>query len=596
MKKIKKITTTILVFCTCAMVIPTVQAQFLLDDGEEQVIQPEKEKRSKGLPPHIARGIRALPVDNVDGAVKITWDIDPESSDVFIVGRTAILPDSKETALSATSMKVVPAGADTVAIDSNLPPGQYYYVVLARKKIQSGDIELYPDVNYTSRAVVIEGKYAKRQAKSYPDQVTLIHARVINKTQVLLTWKGLNQDNIAYNIYRDVKPINTPKKIKNAKKVATVKGSMESYIDRNINDTGNYYYAITTRDMTGNEDLQLIPDQSYLATGVYVVVKGNVTVKNIKTRIQDDGIVKITWDTAGIKAQEFLLYRHEEPVKNAEMLALSDSLGAVDSKYNEYLDKNPPSGKHYYAVLTKLADGSIDTTLLKGENYNVEPVTLGKPIKITRIEASKTKNGVSITWQYRGSSRSKYYKLYRTEDMPSSSLKIKDAYLVDIVNVVSGSYLDTDILPGSYYYAAVPEDFESDADFSLVEGVNITASPVQIKKKVPKEKIRPEKKEPERVIPIPEKKYKEATRDLDSIIHSTFDRGYYRAAINSLQKVIDESDNEYEVARAKLFMGRSYIELKQYRKGLHYLVQNIVTEYFPEDAQFWRDYAIQRVR
>jgi len=606
LKKIKRTATTILICLACVMVMPISNAQFLLDNAEEPVIQPKNEKKPKGLPSYVARNIRASSIPDVEGAIKISWDIHPDSSNAFIVGRTTALPNTKEKALSAKSIKLIPAGAEPVVIDSNLPPGQYYYVVLARDKVQSDDIELYPDVNYTGEPVLIERKYGKKQVQAYPEQVTLIHARVINKTQVLLTWKGLNRDNIVYNIYRDTKPINTPQSIKNEKKVASVQGSMESYIDRGINGTGNYYYAITTSDMTGNEDLQLIPDQSYLTTGVYVVVKSDVTVKNIETRVQDNGTVQVTWNKAGVKAQEFLLYRYEEPIQNAERLALSDSLGAVDGKYNEYSDKNPPSGQHYYAVLTKLADGSIDTTLNSGQNYTVTPVKLGKPIEITRIDASQKKNGVSITWQYRGSSRSKYFKLYRTDKIPSSSMEIKDTYLVDIVNVTEGTYLDTGITPGDYYYAIVPEDFESDPDFTLVKGVNITTKPVNIEKTVKKvepekkretrKRVRPEEKEPERIIPVPDKEFKTVTRDLDNIIHSTFDKGYYRAAIKSLQKVLDVSDNEYEVAKAKLFTGRSYIELKQYRKGLDYLVQNDVVEYFPEDARFWRDYAIQRVR
>jgi len=606
LKKIKRTATTILIFLACVIILPLSHAQFLLDNGDEPVVKPKNEKKSKGLPSHIARNIRASSIPNVEGAIKISWDIHPDSSNTFIVGRTTTLPNTKRIALSATSIKLIPAGAEPVAIDSNLPPGQYYYVVLAREKIQSGDIELYPDVNYTGEPVVIARKYGTKQVQTYPEQVTLIHARVINKTQVLLTWKGLNRDNIVYNIYRDAKPINTPRNIKDARKIASVQGSMESYIDRGINSTGKYYYAITTSDMTGSEDLQLIPDQSYLTTGVHVVVKSDVTVKNIETRMKDDGTVQVTWDRAEVNAQELLLYRYEEPIKDAEKLALSDSLGTVDAKYNEYLDKNPPSGQHYYAVLTKLADGSIDTTLNSGQNYTTTPVKLGEPIEITRINASQSKNGVSITWRYRGSSRSKYYKLYRTDKIPSSLMKIKDEYLVDIVNVTAGSYLDTGITPGNYYYAIIPEDFESDPDFTLVEGVNITTKPVNIEKTVKKiepkkkkefsDRVRPEEKEPDRIIPVPEKEFTTISRDLDNIIHSTFDKGYYRAAIKSLQKLIDVSDNEYEVAKAKLFIGRSYIELKQYRKGLDYLVQKDVLEYFPEDGRFWRDYAIQRVR
>ena len=588
---------------TCIFANHVIYSQFLLDNASEESFQPEKEKKKepRGLPPHIVRNIRAEQVTGVEGAIKITWDIHPDSTNDFIVGRTSSIPADNETALSATSVKLVPAGAKPVVIDSNLQPAQYYYVVLARKRIQSGDTNLYPDVNYTSSPVVIETKYDQQRVKRDPDQVTLIHAREINKTQVLLTWKGVDQENIIYAIYRDTEPVNTPEKIKKATVVATVTGKRESYIDRTIRESGNYYYAITTRDMSGNEDLQLIPDQSYLTGGVYIVVKSNVTVDDIQAKLLNDGTVKVTWDKSGVKAQEFLVYRYDEPLKTAEMLALSKSVGTVDGRYDEFIDKNPPSGRLYYAILIKMSDGSIDTTLNESDNYTVQPVVMGEPIDITGINATEISKGIRIRWDYKGSAGSRYYKLYRSEEIPSPSKDIKNAYLVDIVNINSRSYVDSGVSPGSYYYALVPENFESIDDFALEKGTNISSEPVQVKKalkKLPENEPRKEfrKRIPEHVEPVPERKPGISAPAVDSIVHSTFDRGYYRAAIKSLQKVIQESDNEYEIAKAKLFTGRSYIEMKRYRKGLEYLVQDDVVKHFPEDAEFWRDYAIQRVR
>jgi len=608
LNKRKRNTAILMLVITCLFVDQVMYSQFLLDNAKEEYTQPEtdeteKKKESRGLPPHVARTIRAQQIEGVQGAVKITWDIHPDSTNDFIVGRTSSIPNNTKTALGAASVKLVPAGAKPVAIDSRLSPGQYYYVVLARKKIQAGDISLYPDVNYTGSPVVIEREYDQQQAKRDPDRVTLIHAREINKTQVLLTWKGVDQDNITYTIYRDAEPINTPEKIKRAKVVATVTGKRESYIDRGIRQTGKYYYAVTTKDMSGNEDLQLIPDQSYLTSGVHVVIKSSATVDDIQAKLLNDGTVKVTWDKSGLKAKEFLVYRYDEPLKNAERLALSRSLGTVDGRYDEFIDKNPPSGRLYYAVLIKMPDGAIDTNLSKDDNYTVQPVVMGKPVEVTGINATETGKGIRISWQYTGSAGSRYYKLYRAEEIPPSSKDIKDAYLVDIVNINSGSYVDSGVLPGSYYYALVPENFESIENFSLEKGTSICNEPVQVKKALKK---LPEKKEPrprkefgkripDRVEPEPGRKASLSAPAVDLIVHTTFDRGYYRAAIKSLQKVIRESDNDHDVAKAKLFTGRSYIELKQYRKGLEYLVQNDVVKHFPEDAKFWRNYAIQRV-
>ncbi|NMB65262.1 MAG: hypothetical protein GYA16_10395, partial [Spirochaetes bacterium] len=147
------ITKIIISLCVVFSCFYYVYAQFLMEDYKKTEIKPKP-----GLPVHIARNIRAELINEVEGAVKITFSIDPDAKNDFLIGRTTTVPSSAEVALQAATVKVVLAGAEPVAIDSNLPPGQYYYVILARDKILEKDISLYPDVNYTSAPIVIKKK------------------------------------------------------------------------------------------------------------------------------------------------------------------------------------------------------------------------------------------------------------------------------------------------------------------------------------------------------------------------------------------------------------------------------------------------------
>ena len=115
----------------------------------------------------------------------------------------------------------------------------------------------------------------------------------------------------------------------------------------------------------------------------------------------------------------------------------------------------------------------------------------------------------------------------------------------------------------------------------LVPGVNITRDPVIIKEEIKKKAIKIDIAEPD---------------DIDRILRRTFFRGKYRNAIKELHNLIKHTDNEMVTAKAKLFIGRSNIELGEYRKALDYLFVSEVKKYFPKQATFWQEFALTRLK
>lgn len=582
-----------------------VHAQFLMDDYKKTEIKPKP-----GLPTYIARNIKAEIIEGVEGAAKITFSVDPNAMTDFLVGRTTQLPSSAEVALRAATVKIVLAGADTVAIDSNLPPGQYYYVVLSRSKILEKDISLYPDVNYTSAPIVIKKKLPEIPQKRLPEQITLLHARVVNKTQVLITWKGVQQPNIVYNVYRAAEPLNSPERIKNAKLIGQVQADNESFIDRTITQSGKYYYAVTVRDIEGNEDIQLIPDQSYTANPVSVIIRRDVFATNILAAIEE-GTLKITWGKPDVDVRSFVVYRHTQPIVDAQTLALAVKVATVESNKLEYVDKKPVPGTHYFAVLAILEDGSIDTTLKPDSNYTTKPIVIGAPIRLKLIEASEQNGLVKISWSYTGSSGSRYFKLFRSSTPPSTSQDINNAFLVDVVNVTANEYTDSDVPAGTYYYTLVPETHDVDPEFKITKGINSTAEPVKVTRQAAAKvtPVLPEKEEIKKPEALHEKEEPRGevkkekpqqtflpTPHVNRIVAATFYKGKYELCIDMLTAFLQDANNTEEIAKANLFIGRSYIELKQYRIALKYIMKSDVAKYYPKETKFWREFALSRVQ
>ncbi len=584
----------------CALLVlflyPGVSLSQFLDLEEESEHSAEDAKQEKGrtLPVNVVRSIKAQSVPDIKGAIKITWDIDPASDDDFIVGRAMEVPYSMERALAAKSVKMVPPAAERVVVDSNLPPGNYYYVILAKQKVMDRNVELFPNVNYTTVPVVIEKEFYQIPAANLPEQVTLIYAMPMNRTQVLLTWKGVGASGLVYNIYRSTQVLNTPEKIQNAENIARLSTDKNNFVDTTIKNTGNYYYAVTTKDIKGNEDMQLIPDQSYTAGGVFITMETRSLVSNLKAEIYAGKSVKLTWSEAGPEQRgKYLVYRDTKPITSSEKLALSEFLGNAAMGRPEFIDDNPGRGAFYYAVLGKLEDGTFDNTMLAGANCTADPVVIGDALRVTSITAAAEKGGVRVTWKHRGDMGNRDYSVLRLKEPILDLTEVKESEKGFPVDVFKGTFSDSPPA-GKYYYALVPGNRALWNGYHLSDGINITEIPVQIGKSVPVQS-----KIIEEEVEIPVEKVPAATAavsSIDEILRDTFFRGRYNSAIARLKAVVRDSGSETEIARARLFIGRSYIEKGMYRKSLEYLLLRDVQRHYPDESRFWSSFAITRVR
>ncbi|HNV48868.1 MAG TPA: hypothetical protein PKJ16_17625 [Spirochaetota bacterium] len=565
------------------------RSQFLTDSASGY-----RDKDLKRLPQSVARNIRAEVLRNVKGAVKITWAVHPESDDDFIVGRSTDMVDTPQRALKARSVKLVPAGADSAVVDSNLRPGKYYYVIVSRDRVQEKDIKLYPDVNYTTVPVVIDegGAYVPADGSRYPDKVTLIHAMLVNRSQVLLTWKGVDGASVVYTVYRGSGPLNSPEKIRAAERLATVSDGSERFIDRAINRSGDYYYAVTTRDSAGNEDLQLVPYQSYTANGLYVDLKSLSPVSGIQAELYGDRAVRIMWSGSGSSISGYRVYRSNEPINSRERLSRARLVGDSTMHRTELFDRNLRNGSYYYAVLPLLGDGTTDTTLVERVNFTIDPVRIGTAARLAlkSIRARTAGSGITVSWSVSGAPGTEKYILVRSTERLVSAADLEGGTFLRNVDISRGSYPDENPPVGRLYYALVPENYASIKGFRLVSGRNVTAQPVS---------ITGDDRDRDRAGTVTEEsedEYDATAQSVDRVLKKYFYPGKYQLALQHLKPIAKKSESAFERAKAKLYIGRTLIEMRKYNRALDYLLVRDVKKYFPEDSEFWSKYAIQRVR
>lgn len=466
----------IYIICSVAMILPLLlnhaEAKFLLDDDYES----ETKGDTSGYPVDVALNISVDLVPGELDSVRITWDYSAKSSGLFIIGRTTRLPESKASALSAVSLKVVDSTEKRIFIDRNIPEGEYYYVILSKNKIKKDTIELYPNENYITNSVKISKKVENDE---HLPQIKNLKATVINNRKVVLSWLPLSMQGVTYNIYRYTEPIISSDVLKKAEKITSLKDS-DIYSDAAIKESGKYYYAVTTTDGIRKEDTALKPDQSYTSKASEVNLTVFSTVSGLTVEPVSSGQVKVSWENYENFQGEYLLYRSGDVIDSPAKLGSSMLVQRFNSNQSSYVDKNIAPGKYYYALFLKDERGDVIKKFLKDSNYTSQPVEIGALIRVRKINSDLKPDGVHITWDYTGDTGDRIFKLYRSRELPGEIENISDYYFVESVDIGKKLYIDKAVPDGNYYYIIVPDNYNTIDSFKLVSGVNFTQNPIKM--------------------------------------------------------------------------------------------------------------------
>ena len=135
--------------------------------------------------------------------------------------------------------------------------------------------------------------------------------------------------------------------------------------------------------------MQLVPDQSYLTAGINIAFKSQVTVSGLKAEAVGDNAVRVSWAGVNSPGARYLVYRAGRPIIDAQRLALSKQLASVQPGETAYVDQNPGAGEHYYAVLVRLEDSTVDNTLRENANYTTQGVAARPAVKKLSPESAK---------------------------------------------------------------------------------------------------------------------------------------------------------------------------------------------------------------
>jgi hypothetical protein len=397
------------------------------------------------------------------------------------------------------------------------------------------------------------------------------------KCAIQISWELRPQYTGQYVLARYNEIIDTRDKAKKAQVLQTVEaGTTNTILDTDCTP-GSYYYVVISRKSITDDEYALFRDVNLTTTPVVLYSKETqFRVAKIKAVDAGNSNVKITWEQ--VKKSEILytVYRSRNVINTPDRLREAQLVKVVPET-GEFVDDNiAVSGTYYYAVTAKVMYGSEDTVLVKDENFTSlgVPITIVDRIALKSIVARLAGGAVEIKWDYTGAKGETAYHLVRSNSLFKNTNERTGKETAIDVDLARKTYTDADLKPGSYYYWLQPKSLGDKGSLELAAGINITKDPVVIKTTGKKA----------------------VAGDVDRILKRTFFKGLYAECVKELQDLLARTDNQEEAAKARLFIGRSYIEQGQYQTALDYLILNDVKNYFPKEAEFWTEFALTRVR
>ncbi len=597
----------ILVFIASSL---KVDAQFIGPGGRVNLDQQD-------VPVDIVRGIRALASSANRNSIKISWVPSEIDGGTLIVARSRTPITNRDLLLSADEVAKLPPG-ETFHIDRGLQPGNYYYAVANVDQISSGKIKMYAGENYTTQPITVRRREVVVEdspRNSY--RVSLIFAQLMNNRDVKVSWRGVTDGGVIYNVYRSQEPINSNQRLRRAKLLDKVTGGAEYYTDNNLPGPGIYYYAVTVT-IGGSENKNLIANQSYTTGGVRFATVDLPITRYIRVSIQSPGEVLVEWrDISNSRAQEYNydLYRSNAPIRSDADLSRAQKLRQIRSGVETYLDRGLQSATYYYALVTRNTYGQSSNRYL--DRQNTASIVLGRgntTVSNTNVDLTVTRRvnefaGVQIFSDFAAFERRNLILLswksalvvhennlvkihiYRFKKRPSKISDLVNGTLIAKLSNEQQLFEEVPPEDGVYYYGLFletrfglkPEFFEKQKNF---------IGPINFKQ------VRKGEERREPVVDTTRKKKKKkqpTASDINRVLRQTYLKGRFSKAIASLAAYTQSSSRPVK-AKALFYTGLSNYRMGQYDTALEYFVDPLVVRAYGSRARFWYKRTLEKLK
>jgi hypothetical protein len=310
---------------------------------------------------------------------------------------------------------------------------------------------------------------------------------------VKITWNTNPHYDAEFIIGRSNQVIDSKDRALTAKSITVIQSRGKgSYIDSGLK-SGNYYYAILSKDKIAIRDIELYRNVNY--NSFPVVIKNenrndfslDNKVNGIKTIVKKSRGVLITWKMLLSPDIKYNIYRSRNIIDTKEKVKLAFKVTTV-KHISSYIDpvRNDSEG-YFYAITVTDKSNKEYFEFESNENYTEKSTgSIKTGSFIFNNFTSKLINNIDVKLEWdisnkKDLSRIMTYELYRSDRIINDPENLRLAKFIDSVKYNANSYLDKNPGPGTHYYAVLAKFENGMGDVSLSRDKNFTSRPILIK-------------------------------------------------------------------------------------------------------------------
>jgi hypothetical protein len=552
------------------------------------------------------RNLKAVIKKVSKGEVLLSWTYSKNNVPVAVIRHDKPLSNMSMLKLGKV-INVLDAGQINLK-DTVITAGDYYYAVVSYQKLKEENVILKADENFTTAPIHFDEKDLTAQSKLLKEFVSNIKAVILDNKTVRLQWVYEPVPNVSLLIYRSTAEISDENKLKNAMRIGTVP-SEKNYFDDQDGSSGDAFYAVTVFTQFEIEKYIFKANQNYTTTAIKKPEIASSVIKTLRASKTKNNQAIITWNDPAPKfTAEYIIYRGNQQILQEVDLQNAAIIQRAAQYSVNYVDKEFPEGDVYYAILTQNKQGTIQKTLVPGDNTMINPVSPGVPEEkepevkpeqslIYDMQATPERNMIHISWKPEKAffeklpAKGVFYHIFRFSQKPESIGSLSTDNYIAKINISEESYFDAPIKDGIYYYAifittpkgVLPEDLKNGDN--LVGPVIYKRGPESDKREIYRKEIK-ESGDRDVDFSIFENTSQLNEEKINNILKRTYLQENYKEALEALQDYRRSSNRKIR-ARATFYSALSYYYLGNYRQAMDLMMDDSVKTIYSERADFW---------
>lgn len=288
------------------------------------------------------------------------------------------------------------------------------------------------------------------------------------------------------------------------------------FIDRNLPDGTFYYVIVTSRELSRDGTLQLLPDVNY-TTQPYIVYSPRPQEEDKKPEeqkpveqkpneedyhifgllaVNGENDVKLNWTPARAHDIVYNVYRIEQPLDTPESLSRAVRLGTLAEDVLRIEDPSPLNDKtvHYAVTVTDRKTGTEFKGTRTGVNwisfrFHKQEIRKEEIVPDALTAYQDSRNSTKLLW-VDPDGDFQDFSVYRYQIPIMTDAVLNRATLLGRANKGAMIFEDRNLNPGQYYYAIIPRDRQGRELRAFYEGRTFTGFAVTINQ--PREERKPE--------------------------------------------------------------------------------------------------------